>query len=276
MPVVLALISSVIWGLADFLGGTLSRRRHAIAVLVGAQPFGLLAAAICVSLFGQWTFSTNVIVNGALAGTFGLIGLVAFYTALGSGRMGIVSPISSLGVLLPLGVGLARGDRPTATQLIGVVIAIVGVVLASGPELSGGAPARPVFLAITAAVFFGFGVFFMSLGGQENPGVTVVVMRITQVALLLIAINFIGDRKKLSLSDLPLLIAIGVTDAVANVFYTTAAQMGMLSLVSVVGSIFPVFTVILAWWILKERLQMVQYLGIAATLCGVTAISVGG
>ena len=114
------------------------------------------------------------------------------------------------------------------------------------------------------------------MGGQENPGVTVVVMRITQVALLLIAINFIGDRKKLSLSDLPLLIAIGVTDAVANVFYTTAAQMGMLSLVSVVGSIFPVFTVILAWWILKERLQMVQYLGIAATLCGVTAISVGG
>ena len=275
MAAFLAIISSIVWGSSDFLGGTMSRRRHPIAVLGGSQPFGLLAALIAVVTVGKWEFLPTVVRNGSIAGLLGLFGLIAFYWALSIGRMGIVSPISSMGVLIPLGIGLLRGDQPTPIQYMGIVIAIVGVVLASGPELTGGASPLPVALASISAVCFGFGVYFMAIGGRINPGVTVVMMRITQVALLWTVALVLRSLGKLKLRDVPMLAAIGITDASANVLYTTAASIGLLSLVSVLGSLFPVVTVLLAWWVHKERLVPIQYVGLGATICGVIAISVG-
>ncbi len=275
MAALLAIVSSIVWGSSDFLGGKMSRRRNPVAVLGGSQPFGLVAALIAVLLFGKWEFLPVVVRNGSIAGLLGLLGLIAFYWALSIGRMGIVSPISSMGVLIPLAIGLARGDQPTPIQYMGIVVAIIGVVLASGPELSGGASPLPVALASISAVCFGFGVYFMAIGGQINPGVTVVMMRVTQVSLLWTVALVTRSLGQLTVRDVPMLAAIGVTDASANVLYTTAASLGLLSLVSVLGSLFPVVTVLLAWWVLKERLVLIQYLGIGATLCGVIAITVG-
>ena len=159
---------------------------------------------------------------------------------------------------------------------MGIGIAILGIVLASGPELSSKTTARPVMLAIVAALAFGFAVYFMAQGGRAgNPAMTVVTMRVVQVSILLTIATFLRSKGGLTKSDIPMLTAIGVTDASANILFTFASATGYLSIVSVLGSLYPVVTVILAWALLKERLQTVQYVGIVATFVGVISITAG-
>ena len=235
MPIVLALLSSVVWGLADFLGGTLSKRRKAIAVIGGSQSFGLVFASTVALALGFWTWNSTVWINGAIAGAMGLLGLVGFYTALATGQMGIVAPISSLSAVVPVTIGLAQGERPTAIQLGGIAVALVGVILASGPELKGKVDPRPVLLALFAALTFGICVYFMALGGRVDPTMTIVSMRATQVVtvvLIAIAVRSLGGLVK---QDLPLLATIGATDAGANILFAFAASLGLLSVVAVMG-----------------------------------------
>ena len=275
MPIILALLSSVVWGVSDFLGGTLSKKRKAIAVIGGSQTFGLLFASSLALIFGLWTWDTTVWFNGAIAGAMGLLGLVGFYTALATGQMGIVAPISSLSAVVPLTIGLVQGERPSSLQVVGIVVALTGVILASGPELNGKVDSRPVFLALFAALTFGFCVYFMAKGGQENPTVTIVAMRATQVSIVLVialALTSIGGLIK---KDIPWLATIGASDAGANILFAFAASLGLLSVVAVLGSLYPIVTVLLAWWIHKERLMPVQYVGIAITFTGIALISLG-
>lgn len=275
MPILLALLSSLVWGLSDFMGGTLSKKRKAIAVIGGSQSFGLMFVSILALGLGVWTLDATVWVNGIIAGGMGLLGLVGFYTALATGQMGIVAPISSLSALVPVTIGLAQGERPGTLQIAGILVALIGVILASGPELNGKVDSRPVFLALFAALTFGFCVYFMAKGGQINPTMTITAMRATQVVLvfvLALAFRSLGGLVK---KDLPLLAAIGMTDAGANVLFAFAASLGLLSVVAVLGSLYPIVTVLLAWWIHKERLMPVQYLGIAVTFTGVGLISLG-
>lgn len=275
MPIILALLSSLIWGLADFLGGTLSKRRKAIAVIGGSQSFGLLFVSTLALALGVWTWDTTVWINGVIAGAMGLLGLVGFYTALATGQMGIVAPISSLSAVVPVTIGLVQGERPGSLQVAGIAVALVGVILASGPELNGKVDPRPVFLAFFAAVTFGFCVYFMAKGGQINPTMTIAAMRFTQVALVLVIALALSSLGGLIKKDIPMLAAIGFTDAGANVLFAFAASLGLLSIVAVLGSLYPIVTVLLAWWIHKERLMPVQYVGIAVTFTGVALISIG-
>ena len=275
MPAILALLSSLVWGISDFLGGTLSKRRKAISVIGGSQSFGLLFAVLLALTLGVWSTNPTVLVNGAIAGAAGLLGLVGFYTALATGNMGIVAPISSLSAVVPVTIGLIQGERPAAIQYAGIAIALFGVMLASGPELNGEVDSRPVFLALFAALTFGFCVYFMARGGRINPTMTIVSMRATQVAIVIVLALVVRSIGGLTKSDMPMLAVIGATDAGANVLYAFAASLGLLSVVSVLGSMYPVVTVLLAWWIHHERLKPIQYVGIAATLIGVSLITLG-
>lgn len=277
MALILALLSSVVWGTSDFLAGNMSRKFAPIAVLGGSQIFGGVLAVGFALATNHWdTSNHSAMIWGLSAGLLGLVGLVAFYSALSKGQMGIVSPISSIGVVIPLSIGLLHGDSPTGAQKIGIAIAILGVLLASGPELQSRASAKPVLLALVAAVTFGICVFCMAQGGRAgNPAMTIATMRIVQNAVLLtVALSFrsIGGLRPV---NVPLLAAIGFTDAGANILFAFAAAEpdGLLSIVSVLGSLFPVMTVILAWRILKERLLPAQYIGIACTMIGVAAIT---
>lgn len=275
MPVILALLSSLVWGLSDFLGGTLSKKRKAVAVIGGSQSFGLLFVSLLAIGFQAWTWNQTVWINGAIAGAMGLLGLVCFYTALATGQMGIVAPISSLSAVVPVTIGLVQGERPSAMQLTGIVVALIGVILASGPELNGKVDPRPVFLALFAALTFGFCVYFMAQGARINPTMTVTAMRAVQVFLVIILFLAIRNLGGLVKRDIPMLATIGASDAGANVLYTFAASLGLLSVVSVLGSLYPIVTVLLAWWILKERLMRVQYVGIAITFSGVALLALG-
>ncbi|MCF8553848.1 MAG: DMT family transporter [Candidatus Nanopelagicales bacterium] len=275
MPVILALLSSLVWGLSDFLGGTLSKKRKAVAVIGGSQSFGLIFVSLLAIAFQTWTWNQSVWINGAIAGAMGLFGLVCFYTALATGQMGIVAPISSLSAVVPVTIGLVQGEQPSTMQLAGIVVALIGVILASGPELNGKVDPRPVLLALSAAVTFGFCVYFMARGARINPTMTVTAMRAVQVLLVIVLFLAIRNLGGLVKRDIPMLATIGASDAGANVLYTFAASLGLLSVVSVLGSLYPIVTVLLAWWIHKERLMRVQYIGIAITFSGVALLALG-
>ena len=119
MAVVLALLSSVLWGASDFLGGLLSRRRAAGLVVGASQAVGLVAITLVALPAGAFDDPTGYLPWAVGAGLAGLVGLVCFYAALASGTMGVVSPIAALGVVVPVLVGLARGERPETVQLVG-------------------------------------------------------------------------------------------------------------------------------------------------------------
>lgn len=275
MPVILALLSSLVWGLSDFLGGTLSKKRKAIAVIGGSQSFGLFFVALVAVLIQAWTWNQSVWINGAIAGAMGFLGLIGFYTALATGQMGIVAPISSLSAVVPVTIGLVQGEQPSKMQLVGIAVALLGVILASGPELNGKVDPRPVLLALFAAVTFGFAVYFMAQGAQVSPVMTVTAMRAVQVSIAIVLVLAIRSFGGLIKRDVPMLATIGACDAGANVLYTFAASLGLLSVVSVLGSLYPIVTVLLAWWIHKERLMRIQYLGIAITFGGVALLAMG-
>jgi drug/metabolite transporter (DMT)-like permease len=274
----LALASSAMWGTADFLAGELSRRRAAIAVAGASQIVGLLVMLVALVVTREYARGiplTDYLGWAVLASLSGLGGLVAFYTALSTGRMGVVSPIAALGVLVPLAVGLLRGESPTGLQTLGIVVAVVGVVLASGPEVSGRVGLRPVLLACVAALLFGLFTVFLANGSEVSPVLTLTAQRTTSTVLALAAALVAGSIGGLQRGDVPRLVVIGSFDLGANLAFGIATTLGLLTIVSVLGSIYPVVTVILAWAVLRERLLPVQYVGVAATLAGVAAIAAG-
>ena len=260
------------WGVADFLGGNQTKRLP-VALVVGLSQFFGLLTAVGFSFIIGWEWDTRAVPWAMISSLSGYAGLMFFYKALAIGRMGIVSPIASLGAIVPVAAGLLAGDSPSAWQIIGIVVAIVGIVLASGPELSGGADAKPVFLAIGTAIGFGFCLWAIAKGSEFSVMTTMVGMRAQTVVLAAIAIVVTKSYAKVNLADGVRLSAIGALDILANVTFGYASTAGMLSIVAVLGSIYPVFTVLLAWWLLKERLMPVQYAGVVAALMGVAAIS---
>lgn len=278
MGAILALLSSGMWGTADFLAGELSRRRVALAVAGAAQIVGLGFMLVVLLVSGEWSAGVplgSYLGWAVLASFAGLGGLVAFYTALASGRMGVVSPIAALGVLVPLGVGLFSGEQPGAFQYFGIVLAIVGVVLASGPELSGRAGLRPVLLASLAALLFGLFLVFVAQGSQASAVLTMTAQRATSASLVLIAALAARTLGGLQRADTGRLVVIGLFDVGANLLYGLATTMGLLAIVSVLGSVYPVVTVLLAWIVLRERLLPAQYVGVATALIGVALIAGG-
>ena len=277
MGSLLALLSSVLWGTADYLAGNLSKRFKAIAVTGVSQSFGLLFGVVCILLFADF-IEPNLSMDGyflpgVIAGIAGFIGLVAFYTGLATGRMGVVSPISSLSVVIPLVFALAQGERPTVTQTIGIIVAISGAFMASGPEVRNGLPIKPLMFALIAAIGFGTALTFIAIGSETDSLHTMTAMRVASVSIcILLALRFrtVGGFAR---NNIPLLIFIGVADFLANFLLGVATTKGLVSIAMVFGSLFPVVTILLAYKFLHERLQKVQYVGIAFAIGGVILIA---
>ena len=277
MASLLALLSSILWGGADFLGGKLSKRYQAIAVTAVSQVFGLLIGVLIVLVSSSWLSPSlswdSYFISGVFAGLLGFIGLVAFYTGLATGRMGVVAPISALSVTIPLTIAFINGEKPNTGQLIGMGVALTGAFFASGPEIKGGVTIKPIIFAVIAAFGFGSAVTFIARGSETSAIMTMTTMRLAtlMVALLLLArYRTIGGFTK---KDLPILIAIGGADFMANLLLGVATTKGLVSLAVVLGSLYPIVTALLAFRLLHERLHKVQYLGIAFAITGVVVIS---
>ena len=278
MATLLALLSSLLWGSADYHAGNLSKRLPSIIVLGINQAFGLLFGIVLIFATSGWInpdlASNGYFINGALAGLSGYAGLLCLYAGLSSGRMGVVSPISSLSVLIPLFFALViKGDELSRPVMMGVVAAIIGGFLASGPEITSGLPIRPVLLALGAALGFGSALTFMAIGSQQSSLLTMVTMRATTFfvsgALFIKRGNLGGVSKK----DIPLLAGIGIADFSANLLLGIATTKGLVSIAMVLGSLYPIATAILAYLFLQERLHKVQYFGVVLAVGGVALIS---
>ncbi len=135
MAVTLALLASVLWGGADFLGGTAARRLPVAGVVLASQGAALVGLVVVAAAVGAYDDALGYLGWAVAAACVGVVALVAFYAALAAGTMGVVAPVAALGVVVPVAVGVAAGDRPGPAQAVGVAVGIVGVVLASGPEL---------------------------------------------------------------------------------------------------------------------------------------------
>ena len=278
MASLLALLSSGLWGSADYHAGKLSKRFPSIAVLATTQAIGFITGLILVLATGAWSAqafgSDGYFFAGACAGLCGYAGLMSLYAALSTGRMGVVSPISSLGSLIPLAYAIIiKGDQLSTILSIGVAAALLGGFLASGPEVSQGLPFKPVLLSLSAAVFFGFALVFMAIGSESSALMTMTMMRTTTLIIgigIFLKFRHMGGLGK---PELPLLIFIGVADFAANLLLGVATTKGLVSLAMVLGSLYPIATALLAYKFLHERLHKVQYVGIAFAVIGVALIS---
>jgi len=278
MASLLALLSSALWGSADYQAGKLSKKFPAIAVLATSQAIGFLTGIVLVLISHSWGAqawgSGGYFVAGVLAGLFGYVGLMSLYSGLSTGRMGVVSPISSLGALIPLGYALfIKGDHLSTILTIGVAIALVGGFLASGPEFSQGLPLKPLLFALSAAIFFGGALVCMAIGSQSSALMTMTTMRATTLVigvLLFLRFRNVGGLGK---SELPTLIFIGVADFAANLLLGVATTKGLVSIAMVLGSLYPIVTALLAFFFLHERLHKVQYVGVVFAVAGVSIIS---
>jgi len=273
-----ALAASACWGSADFFGGLKSKRYSALAVLFTIEVSGLLVGAVALAVAGDAFPSTRAVLCALGAGTAGIVALAAFYRALAIGTMSIVAPISATGVALPVVVGIATGDRPSAIVVAGLIVTTVGVILASreihedAEKASAGRTS--IVLALLAAV--GFGTYFIGADVAADESVLWTVVLGRAIAVPVVGLLVVGRGVGLPRgNDLLVLCAAGTVDLVATALYGVANTHGDLSIVSVVGSLYPIATVILARAVLDERVRTVQAAGVVAALTGVALIAVG-
>ena len=279
MAAILALFSSVLWGTADYLAGNLTKRFKAIAVTGVSQAFGLVTGIVLVIVTDSF-IAPNLSWNGyflpaAGAGIAGFFGLVSFYSGLATGRMGVVSPISTLSAVIPLSVAIISGERPTSIQVLGMGIALLGAFCASGPDIVKGLPIKPLLYGLGAALGFGIALAFMAQGSKTSSLMTMTSMRVVSVSMcIFLALRFrtVGGFR---VSDLKILVIIGITDFAANLMLGVATTKGLVSVAMVFGALFPIVTSLLAFKFLNERLHKVQYLGILFAVAGVSLISIG-
>jgi drug/metabolite transporter (DMT)-like permease len=275
----LGLTSSLCWGVSDFIGGLSARRLPLLFVMVSSQAVGLAVVIGVVSIRGTGAPALMRLLPAVGGGLAGIAALTSFYRALAIGTMSVVAPIAATGVSVPVVVGIARGDQPAASQLVGIVVAVIGVVLASrehGPGIEDrGASRASVALALLAAA--GFGCYFVGVqsSARADPMWALLASRVAGVALLLAVAAVQGGIAVARPGRLWPLAVMGVLDVSATGLYAVATRHGLLSVVSVAASLYPLATVLLARVVLGERVRRVQELGIAAALAGVVLMAAG-
>ncbi|MFB7258931.1 EamA family transporter [Streptomyces nojiriensis] len=288
MTAFFALATAVLWGLADFGGGLLTRRIPALTVVVVSQVVAVVVLGAVVLGTGAWREAGPQLWFAVGAGLVGPVAMLSFYKALALGPMGVVSPLGSLGVVVPVTAGLILGERPGLGQFAGIAVAVVGIVLAGGPELRG-APVQRQAVVLTLVAAFGFGAV-MALIAEASSTVTglflaLFVQRVTNVAVGGAALWTqtrrgipalpAGAGPKLLWGLLPALAFVGLADVAANGTYSIAAQNGPVTMAAVLSSLYPVITALAAFAVLKERLRTVQAAGAGLALAGTVLLAAG-
>jgi drug/metabolite transporter (DMT)-like permease len=278
VAIALALISSVLWGASDFIGGTVSKRLPSSTVLLWSSFAALPFIAFVTVVTGNLQFSGTTVGWGVVAGVSCSLGIVALYQALATGLMGVVAPIASTSVLVPVAVGFARGEGPGPVRTIGIALAIIGVILAGGPHLrlfrTGGH--RPILLALIAAVGIGISLLAVANGSGDNALSTLLVMRLVYPVLLIVVVIVTRAPRVAGRGNIVPAAAAGIGDALAVTLYGVATRSGALPVVAALSSLFPVTTLVLARQIDHERLEREQAIGVALALVGVLLVVTTG
>lgn len=271
--VLLALGASLAWGFADFVGPWKGRTLGALRVMLWAQFGGLTAITIVVAIHAKapHDWALLLAIPAALSGT---LGLYAYYRGMATGAMAVVAPIAGASAIVPVVFGLATGDRPSPAQIGGIVCALVGVGLASQEHQEGKRHvAAGVGLAILAAIGFGFYFPAMHAAGKADALWASLVFRLAAAAIMVVAVAIRRPPIRLGGRNLWIVFGVGIGDTLGNVLFAGSASRGLVSLTSVLASLYPVVTVGLAAVTLKERVAGLQRVGIVLTLTGVALIS---
>jgi drug/metabolite transporter (DMT)-like permease len=273
--IALALGASLTWGVADFFGPLKGRTYGALRVLFYVQLGGLVAIAAVVALRGRGPADSAALlaIPAAISGT---LGLYAYYRGMAVGAMSIVAPIAGISAVVPVTFGIVTGERPSSWQLLGIAAALGGVFLASrepgrgGPKIAAG-----VGLALLAAV--GFGGYFpaMHAAGDADFWWAALIFRMTSTSVILATVAIRRPALGIERVQIPLLALIGIGDMLGNLLFAAASTSGLVSVTSVLASLYPIVTVILARLVLNERVARAQEAGIVLTLAGVALISAG-
>ena len=272
LPLTLALGASVAWGASDFLGGVASRRLPVVVVLLGAQVVGLALATTVWLLTGSELPATDVIALGAAAGIAELFGFACLYRGLAIGAMTAVAPLAALTAVLPVAVAVGGGEQMAALQVGGMLLAIAGsAVTAADPGTR--RVAHGAGLGLAAALCFG--AFFVFLGeASESAGPAAVLCgRVASVAALALLVAARPPAARPMRPDAVVIAALGALDVAANLAYAGAAVHGADATVAVLGSLYPLTTVLLARALLHERMGAPRLAGVFAVLGGVALIS---
>lgn len=277
LPLLLAFGSGMAWGTADFLGGLSARTLPLVTVSLVSQAAGFAFLAVVVAVRGEGPSGSDALVLGLAAGLLGVGGLAALYRGLAIGRMSVVAPMAALSGIVPVAWGLLRGDRPSSLQIVGIVVAIGGVVVAARtPDQTGRRSTAGLGLALIAAVALGGLLVLLDEAGRRDPLWGTLMVRVGAICVLGVA--FLATRSSLRMRRVEMgrLGFLGVLDNGANLAFAYASSTGgLLALTSVLGSLYPVATVVLARLVLRERLTTLQMGGVVAALTGVVLIAAG-
>jgi len=283
MAAVLALLSAVVYGAGDFAGGLASRRLPPAAVVLRTNMVGLVGLLLATALVRADHVEARDLLFGAGGGFAGGIGILLLYRGLALGTMSVVAPITAvLAAVVPVGAGLLDGERPAIIALAGIPVALVAIaLLARDPDAEGPKEglAAPVLLSALGAGA-GFGIFFVCLdaAGDDSGLWPVVAGRVTSVVMFSLVVAVVASARVGSdaarRGDMPrLLVLCGLADAAANALFLLATHHGMLTLVAVLGSLYPASTVALATTLTHERLARPQIVGVGLALASVVAIT---
>lgn len=280
LTITLALGSSACYGVSNFIGPQLARRHTLAAVLVFSQVAALVASALYLAAKGGQALHTRDMWIALLAGAGNAGGLIGFYVAAELAPLSVVAPIGAVGAIVPVIWGLASGDSLRFTQAAGLALAMGGAALAARRPPTGEGRARVypdpragALWAMASAV--AFGVFLTALPAASAHGQAWALFDARVGVVLLIGL-WAGRRlRAIEISGASALLTIpGLLLITGTVLYTTATARGELSLVSVLGSLFPVVTVGLGVAVLRERLSRAQLVGVVAALVGIVLIGV--
>ncbi len=288
-----ALAAALCYGNADFLGGVATRKATALAVLPASALAGLLIVLAAAVASGDHPAAVGV-GWGMAAGAAGGVGLIVFYSGLAAGPMSIVAPTSALtSAVLPVGVALAEGERPDPVVYVGAAICLVAIVLVSsagtpvtreggGNSLTAllagrGFHVRAIGYGTTAG--FAFGLFFVLLrnAGQTGAYWPIVASRLAGLIVIVIAAVVTSTKPVVASGGARLLLATfgsGVLDASANVCYVLATRAGLFGVAVVLTSLYPGVTVLLARFVLGERLRPIQLAGLLMAGCGIVLVTI--
>jgi drug/metabolite transporter (DMT)-like permease len=276
LAVQLSLIACICWGLSQFLAGIKTRELPVLTLLIYTSTSGLTVFLIATLVRGAPIPHDPKLGFAFLGGVAGIFGVYSLYRGLAVGSVSIVVPISALCALVPVTVGLIQGETPQPIQAIGIVAALCGGVLISfnkNTDTEKNPATRGIIPAVGAAL--GFGTFFvmMDVAGAVDPLWAAATTRLTSWLLVLSAVVLNRPPVKINIKHLPVVILIGALDSAAALAYTASTTQGMLSLVSVVSSLYPVVSVGLAAIFLKERLSRIQLIGFVLIIAGIAMIS---
>jgi drug/metabolite transporter (DMT)-like permease len=277
LGVALALAAAAGWGIGDFLGGVSTKRLPILVVSAVSQFAGFVFMGLIVLVEGRPPDAT-AIWFGMAAGACGAVGIAALYSGLSIGPMGVVAPIAALSGVVPVIWGLVRGERPEPWQLIGIVLALGGVILASRERDPEGrrTTTRAIAYGAVAAVMFGILFTLLDTGARHDVGWSVFAVRVGALSLLAVVLVIRRPSFAMSRRQIGTLGVVGIFDSGANVLFALAAATGqLLSLIAVLASLYPVSTILLARAALHERLARPQVAGVALAFVGIALIAAG-